>query len=223
MGRIGNESRRAQLQFIADQPGGFTFECDLDCELHDYIQFGKLKVGRGGGAGGVANYTPTSVKVTPSTWATAGENVTLMAVLQDENGVPVPKAEIRFALKTEYTGVPAQMDLGAAQTDANGVAFFDFRPTVAGPRQVVTASFAGVGLLDASEQSIDIIQAGPPKPAYQVNQGSLAGLRRQGPVWLGVGVAAVWLVLAYVVFQTAGVAWTDRSGRAEGKGDGPLT
>jgi len=42
-------------------------------------------------------------------------------------------------------------------------------------------------------------------------------------VWLGVGVAAVWLVLAYVVFQTAGVAWTDRSGRAEGKGDGPLT
>ena len=62
--QIDFHNREATLQFIADQPGTFIFKCDVDCEVHDYMQRGHLKVTRGGS--GAAEYTPTILTLSPS-------------------------------------------------------------------------------------------------------------------------------------------------------------
>ena len=203
---LNSEHREATVELIADSPGTFRIECDLDCELHDFMTGGHLKVGRGGGGGGVA-YTATVLTVTPSTWATGGEPVALMVSLRDEKGNAVPKAEVRFYLDAEFVGVDEEMELGRGRTDANGVVFFDFRPTLDMRAQVITARYSGGGVFDESEQSIEILEIGTPPSAFREHATELGDLADRAPSVLVVIIISVWLVFLFVVYQAIGIAW----------------
>ncbi|MBI2872279.1 MAG: hypothetical protein HYY00_03710 [Chloroflexi bacterium] len=222
--KISSEQREATLQFIADKAGTFDFKCDLDCEVHDYLQKGHLKVGKGGG--GAAAFTPTTLTVTPSSWATAGDPITLTTVLTDDKGAPVAKADVRFFLRTDFAGTEDAMEIGIVKTDTNGVAFLDFRPVLSAQQQTIIARFDGKGIYGESGQSIEVQQIGVPAPAYsmepvglgpaskwapavQVQEAAAPGLdpvRYWAQVALAMIILSVWATFGFVLYQALGVA-----------------
>ncbi len=206
--KISSGNREATLQFIADKPGAFNFKCDLECEIHDFMQQGTLEVKRGGGA---AAFSPTLLKVSSSVPSTAGEAITLMAVLKDAtSGDPVPKAEIHFYIDAEFAGAHGKMQIGKAKSDSNGIAFFDFQPTLSVPQYRITAHFAGAGIYDESENTVTIVETGVPPAAYTVDPENLPGVRFWAPPVLAGILAGIWLAFAYVLFQVYGI-WKDRA------------
>ena len=205
--KLDSEHREATVELIADKPGTVRIECDLDCELHDFMSGGHLKVGRGGGTGDVS-YTPTSLTISPSTWATGGESVSLMTVLKDDKGSSVPKAEVRFFLDAEFIGLTERMEIGKGKTDANGVVFFEFQPTMAMREQVITARFDGGGVFDESEQSIEILETGVPPSGYEQEAAGLESIADRGPMALSIAIIAVWLVFAFVLYQALSIVWS---------------
>jgi hypothetical protein len=211
--KISSDNREAMLQFIADKPGAFDFKCDLECEIHDFMQSGTLKVKRSGGDGAAA-FTPTILEVSPSTLATGGEPVTLMAILKDAaGGVPVAKAEIHFYLDADFAGVHDKMAIGRAKTDINGIAFFDFQPTLSVQEHRITARFFGAGIYDESENTLTIQETGVPPAAYVIDPGGLPGIRHWAPLILAGIVLGIWVVFGYVLLQVHAI-WRDRA-RAE--------
>lgn len=209
--KLTSQHREATLKFIADKPGTFGFQCDIECDAHDYLQRGTLRVKAGGGASGgasAASRAPTRLSVTPSSSVVAGdEMVVLMAVLRDDKGAPVPKAEVHFFVDTEFAGVKGQMEVAKARTDANGVAFADYQPTLRAEKQVITTRFEGQGLYDESQQVVELHQAGEPPSGISSEPVGLEGLRQWAPTGLAVVVLAVWATLAFVLFQAFSIAW----------------
>lgn len=206
--KLNAQHRESTLKFIADKPGTFNFKCDIECELHNYLQRGFLKIGSGGGsAAGAAKRTPTTLAVTPSSKETGSTYVNLMAVLKDSSGAPVSKATITFLEDADFIGTKAKMTLGSAQTDEHGVAFFDYRPTLDQPVHAITAQFDAMGVYAESAQSVQLKQSGAPASGYSTDDNSLAGLREWGPLGLAIAVTGVWLVLGFVLFQAVGIAW----------------
>ncbi len=225
--KLTSAHREFTFKFLADKPGTFRFKCDLDCEIHDFMQRGALNVRRGGGGGGAAALTPTKLNVTPSSWVTGGDTVALMATLNDGSGNPVPKAEVRFLLDAEFAGRKGKMDIGSAKTDAKGVAFLDFKPTLATDQYAITARFVGMGVYAESEQAIAIQSTGAPPSAYVMEPTGLEII----PAWaapLTVGVAdrpiihqildhwatfgltlavlAVWAIFAFILYQAFSIS-----------------
>jgi len=203
--KIDSNNRERTLKFVADQPGTFDFKCDLECDLHDYLQRGHLKVGRGGAGTAAAVLTPTTLTVSPSSWRTGGDPVTLMAVLKDADGAAVPKAEVDFWVDAEFVGTQGKMRIGTAKTDANGVAFLDYRPTLTAPEQTITARFEGMGIYDESEQAVTIEEAGIPPPAFTVAPQGLDAIRQWAPLALTAVVLGVWLIFGFVLYQIYGI------------------
>lgn len=202
--QIDSQQREATLQFIADRPGTFTSKCDLQCELHDYMQSGNLKVTLSGGAAAAA-YTPTVLTVSPSIWATGGKPVNLIASLTDESGAPVPGATVHFYLDAKFVGTKGRMAIGPAKTDANGVAFFEYRPTLDVLQHVITARFDGMGTYDASEQTLAIEALGVPPAAYTTAPVGLESLRHWAPYVLVAVVIGIWAVYGFVLLQVFGI------------------
>ncbi|MDO8531377.1 MAG: hypothetical protein Q7T26_04300 [Dehalococcoidia bacterium] len=225
--KLTSEHKEFTFKFLADKPGTFRFKCDLDCEIHDFMQRGALNVRRGGGGGGAAALTPTKLNVSPSSWVTGGETVALMASLNDGSGNPVPKAEVRFLLDAEFAGRKGKMDIGSAKTDAKGVAFLDFKPTLATNQYAITARFEGMGVYAESEQAIAIQSTGAPPSAYVMESTGLGII----PPWaasLTVGVAdrplihqlldhwatsglalvvlAVWGIFGFILYQAFSIS-----------------
>ena len=228
--KLNFQQREASVQFIADKPGTFTFKCDLDCDIHDHLQKGHLKVKRSGESGAAA-LTPTTLALSPSAWETGGEPILLTAVLKDAQGAPVPKAEIRFFLDAEFVATQGKMELGLAKTGADGTASLKFRPTLADAQQRITARFEGVGLYDESQQSIEIQVTKEPPPAYVMVPVGLEARLPAGPQVLFFAVApanplgstlawalahvvpltlaavllAIWSTFGFVLYQTLGI------------------
>ncbi len=203
---INFEKREATQQFFADKPGTFGFNCDLDCDIHDYLQKGTLKITRGSGGSGAPAYTPTALNLSASSLVTAGDPVVLTVALRDTQGKPVPKAEIRFLQDTSFAGAKAQMEIGVAKTDANGVAFLEFQPVMAERQQTITATFAGMGLYAESQEAIQLTEAGIPPPAYKTAAIGLEPLRRWAPLALAGIILGVWTTFGFVMFQALSVA-----------------
>lgn len=203
--KIDGGHRETTLRFIADKAGTFGFQCDIECDLHDFLQRGHLKV-KGGGSGGAATATPTSLTIDPSAWRVTGEIVTLMAALKDDKGAPVPKAEVRFSTDAQFGPTKGQMDLGTAKTDANGVAFLDYQPTRAAQQQTITARFEGMGVYGESEQAIQIEVAGVPPPAYTMDPIGLEDVRRWAPPALVAVVLGIWAIFGFVLFQAVSIS-----------------
>ena len=205
--KINFEHREAAVQFIADKPGTFDFKCDLQCDLHDILQKGHLKVTHGGGNSAAPAFTPTKLTVTPSSWVTAGGPVSLMATLIDAKGKPVPKAYIKFSMKVEFAGVADDMELGTARTDANGVAFREFIPTLTAEKYPITARFDGLGTHDGSEQAVEIESFGPPPVAYIQQPAGLENVRHLAIRGLAGGAITIWSVFAFVLVLAVSAVW----------------
>ncbi len=208
--------REATLNFIADKSGSFNFKCDLECEVHDFLQRGVLRVTRGGGGGPAAPvFTPTKLEVTPSTWATVGDPVSLLVSLRDSDGKPVPKAEVALTLAAGFAGVQAPMALGHIKTDANGVGFFEYQPTVPMQQHAITARFEGAGVFDGSEHKLVIEQAALPPPAFETEPVGLEGFRERAPAVFGGMAIVVWAAFGFVLYQVVSMSWTRDSKRSQ--------
>jgi len=206
-GQIDSQNRQATLKFIADKPGTFTFKCDLKCDLHDYLQSGRLKV-KSGGASGATTAARTATKLTlePSSWTTKGQSVSLMAVLKDDKGAAVAKAPVQFFVDAEFIGTKGKMEIGVTKTDANGVAFLDYRPTLDLPKHAITAQFEGMGIFADSAMSIELKESGPPSStAYHLESMGLDDIRGAAPFVLVGVVLAVWGTYTFVLSQVFGI------------------
>ncbi|MBI2165054.1 MAG: hypothetical protein HYU29_01460 [Chloroflexi bacterium] len=225
--RLNSSNREATLKFIADKAGTFNFKCDVECDVHDYLQQGYLKVKRSGSAAAdgsaKATFTPTTLALSPSAWVTGGEAVTLTAVLRDPGGVSVPKAELSFYLEAEFGGSKGKMWFAKARTDANGVAFLEYRPILEAPKQTITARFDGMGIYAESEQAIEVQVIGVPPSAYDMEPTGLTGpslgvwlggtppqpalsawswaISNWGPLALATMVLAMWGVFGFILYQ----------------------
>ncbi|MBI2938797.1 MAG: hypothetical protein HYY04_00030 [Chloroflexi bacterium] len=208
--KLTAENREYTFKFIADKAGSFGFKCDLDCEVHNSLQRGQIKVkGTGSSAaspaGAKAALTATTLTLRPSTWLGEDSPMTIMASLRDPKGAPVSKAEVRFFVDAEFAGTKGKMEVGRAKTDANGIAFFDYRPTLAAPDQKLTARFEGMGLYGESQQVVEIKLGGVPSPAYTVAPRGLEAIRRGAPVVLVLVILGVWTTFGFVLFQIWGI------------------
>ncbi len=232
--KIDSDHRETTLKFIADKPGSFVFKCDLDCQAHDFLQAGHLKVTAGSSSSGSASLSPTKLSISPSSWVTAGDPIILMAVLKDDKGKPISKAQVQFSVDAQFASGHGPMQIGTAQTDRNGVAFLPYRPTLRTMLQKITAQFDGVGMYAGTSQSIEIRLIGTPASAYEVQPVGLpdmpayASIRTPAPnpvmnvlSWtlghwqeapLVLLIAGVWLAFAFVLFQAFGIAWVRERG-----------
>lgn len=190
----------ATLKFIADKPGTFEMTCDLDCEIHDKLQKAHLKVTAGAVSGGAAvTYLPTTLSAYPSAWETSGEPVQLSLSLKDGSGSPVPRANVRVFVETEFAGTKGRMEIAGLKTDAKGAAVASYKPTFPG-RQVVTAQFEGVGLYAESQQSFQL-QVKDVEPAYVVGPRGLEGVSDRIPIGIALVMASIWSTFGFVVFH----------------------
>jgi hypothetical protein len=128
-----------------------------------------------------------------------------MTVLKDAKGAPVEKAEVRFFVDAEFAGVKNKMVIGRVKTDANGVAFLDFKPTLATRQQKITAVFEGMGIYGESEQAVEITQVGTPPPAYIIEPAGLDAIRHWAPLGLALVVGSIWAIYGFVLFQVFGI------------------
>ncbi len=205
--KINSGHREETIKFIADKAGSFNIKCDLECDLHDFLQRGTLKVSRGGGGGAAAPaFTKTSLSLTPSLFITSVDPVQFMAVLSGADGKPVSKAGIDFSLTVDFAGTSGRMRLGSAKTDANGVAFFDYRPKVDMAKHLVLARFEGAGIYEGAENQISIEQVSVPSANYETEPAGLEGFRVAARRGLFAGAITVWVVFAAVIFRAVSIA-----------------
>ncbi len=207
--KLTSQHKESIFKFIADKPGQFRFKCDLQCEIHDTLQKGRLSVTRGGsgGSNSAASLTPTTLTLSSSSTITTGEPVSFTAVLKDRDGAPVSKAEVHFYVDAEFAGSKGKMAIGLSKTDAKGVALLDYKPTIEMEKHTISASFEGVGIYAESQQATDIQQIGPTDPAYQTAPVGLEGVKLWVKLTVVVIIGSVWLTFGFVLFQAMGVAW----------------
>lgn len=198
---INFHNKEATLKFVADKPGTFELTCDLDCEIHDKLKRGHIKVvgSAGSGSASAAALERTSISVFPSAWQTNGAPVKVSANLTDASGAPVGKAMVRFYVQTEFAGTKGLMEIGSAKTDAKGAAAISYKPTFTG-KQDITARFEGMGLLGESEQSVQL-QVLAAEPAYAVAPRGLEGISDGAPIGILVVITGIWSTFAFVLFH----------------------
>jgi Fe-S-cluster-containing hydrogenase component 2 len=230
--KIDAAHREGSFKFLADKVGTFNFWCDVECDTHDLLQKGHLKVTNGGSAGSsgaASGRTATSLafRANTSILTRSGGPLTLTAVLTDTSGVPIPKAEVRFYLAAELAGTEGQMEIGVGKTDANGVATLEYQPHIVTPKLKITAHVDALGVYDESQQIIEIEQLGEPPPAYAE---APTGLEHAPNIWLGsdphgpsatvwswsinhwgplaiaVVVLGVWSTLGFALYQIYGIS-----------------
>lgn len=197
-------NRQATLKFIADKPGSFDFKCDLECDIHDHLQRGTLKVKRSGGAdavGSASALVATNLRLSSSAGVAGGGPVTVMAVLRDVRGAPVPRAEVRFLADTTFIGRSGKAEIGKAKTDPNGVIFFVYQPTIDTQKQTISAHFEGAGVYDESQQTVEIEVAGKVPAAYTEVPVGLSAVRTWAPRVLILVLLSIWSTFAYVAYQ----------------------
>ncbi|MBI2906863.1 MAG: Ig-like domain repeat protein [Chloroflexi bacterium] len=156
-----------------------------------------------------ASGAATSLTVLPSASETTGASVKLTASLKDASGSPVAKATVRFYADAEFAKVKDQMEIGAARTDANGVATVSYTPRAVGNERI-TARFDGSGPHGAAEGSFQLEVRGA-EPAYTVAPRGLEAITDLAPVGLFLALLGAWGTFAYVLYQVYRI-------RQEGKG-----
>jgi hypothetical protein len=210
--KIDFHNRETTIRFIANRPGTFTFTCTVQCDSHDYLQNGHLHAARSGLESQSAAFTPTILEMSPSSWVATGRLIVLTTTLRDTDGAPVPRAEVRFNLEAEFAGVEGPMEIGRARTDADGVAFFNYQPTLNLRQHRITAHFDGMGIYDESQHGVQIDGIGEPPSAHRPVPLGLEAIRPWAPAALLAVVIVIWMTFAYVLYQVYAIA---RSGAEE--------
>ena len=204
--KLNPSNREGVLKFVADKPGTFGFKCDLDCDIHDHLQKGQIRITRGG-SGAAAVLTPTKLAISPSASILAGgEQVTLMTTLKDATGAPVAKAEIHYSVDADFVGTTGKMEIGVAKTDANGVAFFDYQPTLDAEQQKISAHFEGMGIYAESQQTTAIQVVGMPHDAYKTAPIGTENLAHIVAVTFIVVLLGVWTTYGFIVSQVFNIS-----------------
>ncbi|MBI3537134.1 MAG: hypothetical protein HY070_06225 [Chloroflexi bacterium] len=202
--KINSSHQQATVKFIADKSGTFTFKCDLECDLHRHLQKGHLLV-RSNNSGGANARTPTVLKVEPSEWTTKGQPILLTTILKDNQGAAVAKAIVHYYVDAEFAGTRGKMEIGVARTDANGVAFLDYRPTLDVAKQTILVESEASGIYAETAQTIEIQESAPPASSYNAAGIGLDDIRRAAPFALVGVVIAVWATYAFVLAQVLGI------------------
>jgi hypothetical protein len=211
---IDAEHRETTVKFIAAQSGTFDFKCDLECEIHDALQNGRIIVKPSSG-GAAAQLMPSKLVVDPANGVLIrGGTVSIAATLIGEDGEPIPRAEVRFYARQEFLGKTDLMEIGVAKTLPNGFATLLYRPTTDSARTLV-AKFSGVGLYDATEQEIALVGSDQFVPrAGDVPDDTLHGLKGAARVALLVVIAGVWIAFGFMAFQALGIKRSAGGGEA---------
>ncbi|MBE0608825.1 MAG: hypothetical protein IH609_05565 [Dehalococcoidia bacterium] len=203
--KIDAEHRETTVKFVAAQAGTFFFQCDVECETHDVLQNGQIKVTPSSG-GAAAALQPSKLVVDPVNGVLIkGGTVSIATTLQSEDGEPIPRAEVRFYAREEFLGKTELMEIGVAKTLPNGYASLLYRPTNEDDRTVV-AKFEGVGLYAATEQEIALIGSDQFVPRHrEAADDGLHGLKGAAYVSLVLVIAGVWLAFGFMCLQALGI------------------
>ena len=209
--KINSDHKETTVKFVATKSGTFNFKCDMECDVHDLLQHGELKVTAGGGA--AAALQPSKFVVDPVTGViTKGGSVSIAAQLVDKDGKPIPKAEVRFYAEQQFLGRTGLIEIGIAKTGANGIASAVYRPTTPDAEKIV-AKFAGVGLYDATEQTIPLVGSAQFAPAAAPNSDdTLHGMKKGARLGLVLVIAGVWLTFGFIAFQAWGISRVQKGG-----------
>ncbi len=217
--KIDSTNKQTTVKFIATQTGTFAYKCDVECDAHDSLQHGEIKVtaGAGGAAtgGGAAGsqlqasklvFDPTSGVVVN------GNTVALSATLQDKDGKPIAKQEVQFFAEQQFLGRTGQVEIAQAKTNANGVAYAIYHPTTPNAEKL-TAKFAGGGVFDGTEQTVEL--AASPKfagKAIPSEDDNLHGIKTVAPYALVLLIGSVWATFAFILYQAWSVSRVAQGG-----------
>ena len=206
-GKINSDHKETTVKFIATQSGTFNFKCDLMCDTHDLLQKGQITVKPAAGGTTGASLQPSKLVVDPvSGVVIKGGTVSLSAALQDKDGNPIPRAEVRFYAEETFLGRTGLIDIGAAKTGASGSANLLYHPRSDATRKIV-AKFAGVGLYDATEQTIQLVGSAQFGPRVGANpDDTLHGIKGGAHLALISVIAGVWLMFGFIAFQAWGIS-----------------
>ena len=213
---ITSANKTTTLKFVATNSGTFNFKCDVECDVHAALQHGTIKVkAAGSGATGTSALQPTKVSIDQTGVFVRGSTVTLAAFLYDAKGQPIPKAEVTFYAEEEFVGQKSLVDIGKAKTGPSGLAQLVYHPHSPEAEKLVV-KFDGMGVYDASEQSVEVPANrlfGPPKWEPEI---ALHGIRAWAPVGLVALIGGIWVTFGYILYQ----AWSVSRDGAEGGGSG---
>jgi len=207
--KITKANPEATVKFVATTPGTFGFKCDIECDLHDSLQKGVLKVKAGSGT--AAALQPSKISVEPSGVAVRAETVKVSALLLDKDGQPIPKAEVTFYSPRKFMGREGLVEVGIAKTGPTGQANLSYKPTTTEAQKIVVR-FEGGGLYDASETTVDVPGSRLFGPAKAETHISLKGLRDWAPLGFITIILGIWAAFAFMLYQ----AWSIRRVRAGG-------
>ncbi len=202
---ISAKNPKSTVKLVATNAGTFGFKCDVECEGHETLQKGTIKV-KAGASGGASNLQPSKISVESSGVFVQSNKVTLAAFLLDSSGQPIPKAEVTFYSEEEFVGQKGLVWVGTAKTTPTGLAKVVYYPTDSAPSKLVIR-FEGAGIYDASEQTIDLPGNRLFGPAPAPDHVSLGILRSGAPVVLVGIIGSIWAMFAFILYQ----AWSVRN------------
>ncbi len=204
--KIDAQHKEATIKIVANKPGTFTFKCDLECDLHDFLQKGVLKVKTGTG-GGAAALTKTKISIEPAGISIKDGRVTVNAMLLDDKEQPVPKGEISFFIVQAFAGRSGLVEIGQERTGPTGLARLVYLPTKTGTLKL-TARFEGMGIYDASELAVDMPASRAFPPYFGEGLASESGhskelveLKDWAPVALISLIGLIWAAFFFILFQ----------------------
>jgi plastocyanin len=201
--KITKDHPQTTVKFVATTPGTFGFKCDIECDLHDALQKGILKVKAGGGT--AAALQPSTLSVSPTGVAVKAETVKVSATLTDKEGQPIPRVEVTFYTPKTFLGNEGLVEIGVGKTAPNGQVNLTYRPTTTEARKIVVR-FEGGGVYDATETTVDVPGSRLFGLAKAETHVSLQGLRDWAPFgFLGI-ILSIWAAFAFMLFQ----AWSVR-------------
>lgn len=145
--------------------------------------------------------------------ASVGDRVPLTALLQDEDGKPVPGAELSFVAEATFFNATNEVRLGRARTDQAGQATFTYAPRREGNTGVVVR-FGGMTGYAETEASAPLDIHGGPQQYSEATPFRIPGAN----VWTAAGILAV--VWGLYLFALALLVNISREGADSAAGRG---
>lgn len=129
-----------------------------------------------------------------------GNTARIMARLEDAQGNPIPNATIVFTIPTAFAGTVAEMNIGEAQTNAEGIAILDYQLRIEGQNQFI-ARFYGTDTYQPADDSAVVLATGTKQLAQRTEGVRVPVLGSWTLVVVLLGVWSVYLVVLFLVSQ----------------------
>jgi hypothetical protein len=129
-----------------------------------------------------------------------GNMARLLAILHDSHGRPITDARIAFASPASFAGTVAEMELGEARTNAEGVAALDYQLRVEGRNQFI-ARFHGDDEYQPVESSATTVATGTAQLSRRTAGVEVPVLGPWAIVLVLMSVWSVYLIAMLLVSQ----------------------